>query len=198
MDITKNQIEEITILHTEIKKDLASTLQKAIRIGELLCEQKNRLEHGQFTSWIKDNLPFTDRTARNYMRLYHERDKLKTENVSVLNEAYSALTGKEKSFKDMVEQEELEAQDVWHLIKENQQIEALIELGKIIENSKIRNVLYKKISKIEKIEDQQEQIKAWRDFIPLARKASQIKASLSLYTEILLGYFLQAQIKKNY
>jgi hypothetical protein len=67
-------------------------LDKAIRIGALLAEQKASLKHGEFIPWIKANLPFTERTAQNYMRLYDRREQLKNESVSYLNEAYRLLT----------------------------------------------------------------------------------------------------------
>lgn len=87
-----SRIQEITALHNEIGGYLKMTLEKAIQIGELLMEQKDSMEHGEFTAWVNANLPFTDRTARNYMRLYKERDKLKTETVSDLTEGYRLLT----------------------------------------------------------------------------------------------------------
>ena len=90
-NIQKSTIKEIISLHNEISGYLKMSLEKAIRIGELLVEQKESLKHGKFTPWIKDNLPFTDRTARNYMRLYKEKDRLKTERVSDLTTAYGLL-----------------------------------------------------------------------------------------------------------
>ncbi len=79
-----SRVQEITQLHNEIGSHLRMSLEKAIRIGELLVGQKDSMKHGGFMSWIKGKLPFTDRTARNYMRLYRERDQLKTETVSDL------------------------------------------------------------------------------------------------------------------
>ena len=90
-NIEKDRMSEITELHNEIEDHLRSSLEKAIRIGELLTDQKTTLEHGEFTPWIKVSLPFTDRTARNYMKLYRERDRLKTEAVSDLKSAYKLL-----------------------------------------------------------------------------------------------------------
>ena len=46
---------------------------------------------------MNDNLPFTDRTARNYMRMYHERDRLKTETVSDLTGAYKLIEHKKRN-----------------------------------------------------------------------------------------------------
>lgn len=90
-EIEKSRAEEMRRLHGEILNSLKMSLDKAIRIGELLAEQKEVLKHGEFTAWVNDNLPFTDRTARNYMRLFQERDRLKTENISGLKDAYELL-----------------------------------------------------------------------------------------------------------
>ena len=89
-------VNEIKTLHDEIAGHFKQSLEKAIRIGQLLSEQKAELPHGKFTGWINSNLPFTDRTARNYMRLYSNQDKLKTETVSDLTEGYMLLSGTPK------------------------------------------------------------------------------------------------------
>ena len=91
--IEKGIASEIIKLHNEILGLGRTCLEKAVRIGRLLIEQKAALKHGEFTDWIESNLPFTDRTARNYMRLYENRDLLKTENVSNLQGAYRLLSG---------------------------------------------------------------------------------------------------------
>lgn len=84
--------EEITRLHSEIVDSLQSNLEKAIRVGELLAEQKSAMPHGTFAVWVTDNLPFSTRTARRYMRLHRERGRLKTDTVSDLSGAYRLLT----------------------------------------------------------------------------------------------------------
>lgn len=88
---------EIFKLHDEITGHLKQSLEKAVRIGELLSHTKEALRHGEFGPWIEKNVPFTDRTARNYMRLYSERDRLKTETVSDLKTAYRLLAAPEKT-----------------------------------------------------------------------------------------------------
>lgn len=87
----KSRISEIAALHNEISGLFKMTLDKAIRIGELLTEQKTSLQHGEFSPWIKANLPFTDRTVRRYMQVYENRKLLKTDTVSDLSEAYKLL-----------------------------------------------------------------------------------------------------------
>lgn len=122
MQIEKSRIREIIDLHGEIADYLKISLNKAIRIGELLTEQKKSLKHGEFTPWIKANLPFTARTAQNYMQFYHNRELFKTESVSDLSSAYAILTEIKK--------------DAARLLKEKRQlshpdISETIEYGKI-------------------------------------------------------------------
>ena len=89
-------VDEITALHLRIAGYCQAGLQDAIRIGKLLMQQKDALPHGEFTSWVRENLPFSDRTAWNYMRLYERRAELKTETVSVLSEAYRLLRARKE------------------------------------------------------------------------------------------------------
>lgn len=91
-EIQKNVIEKICSLQSEIVRDLKRSLDNAIEIGSLLTEQKSKLPHGEFTAWIDSNMPFSGRTARNYMKLYENKDRLKTETVADLAGAYKLLT----------------------------------------------------------------------------------------------------------
>lgn len=90
-DIEKSRITEINTLHSEIGGCLRMTLDKAIRVGELLQEQKNSLKHGGWTEWVENNLSFTSRTATNYMQTFKKKEYLKSENVSDLAGAYKTL-----------------------------------------------------------------------------------------------------------
>ena len=96
MDIVTTRTQEIVSLHQEIMGHLKQSLEKAIKIGQLLMEQKESLKHGEFTPWLEGNIPFTDRTARNYMRLFRERDRIKTESVSDLGDAYRLITNQKQ------------------------------------------------------------------------------------------------------
>lgn len=78
--------QEINELHAQINMLGRDALQKALRIGELLIEQRQRCKHGEWLPWLKANVQFTQKTANNYMRVYEARSKL--ESVSNLAEAY--------------------------------------------------------------------------------------------------------------
>jgi hypothetical protein len=92
-----NDIQDLSIevsvrivqLHNEIRGMVTTCLDKAIEIGGLLTEQKKQSGHGAFIRWIAENVPFTDRTARNYMNLYEHRDDIK--NLDSLTSAYLQL-----------------------------------------------------------------------------------------------------------
>jgi hypothetical protein len=84
-------VVEITRLYDQIYQALRLSLDKALRIGELLARKKEQLGHGLFTDWVKKQLPLSERTARNYMRLCRERQRLQDADVASLSEAYALL-----------------------------------------------------------------------------------------------------------
>ena len=87
-----DRARQIIALREEVAQHLRTSLEKAIEIGRLLAEQKAALAHGKFGPWVTENLPFSTRTARNYMRVYNERSRLKTETLSDLAGAYKFLS----------------------------------------------------------------------------------------------------------
>lgn len=87
----KSRIEEIIRIHNELQKLYHSGLERAIRLGELLEEQKKNSKHGDFEGWIEENLPFSVRTARNYRMIFKNREFLKRQAVADLNSAYLLL-----------------------------------------------------------------------------------------------------------
>jgi hypothetical protein len=68
-----------------------SMVEKATEVGRLLTDERKNLGHGEWLPWLRKNFRFTDRTARNYIRLFENRDRLKLESVSNLTEAYQLL-----------------------------------------------------------------------------------------------------------
>jgi len=91
-EIEKSRISEICQLHAEIGGYLRMSLEKAIRIGELLTEQKAGMKHGEWFPWIEANCLFSERLARDYMRFYYRQEDLKTARVADLAEARRFLS----------------------------------------------------------------------------------------------------------
>ncbi len=48
----RSYAEKINNLHDQIRQQVESIIPKIIRIGELLVEQKQKMQHGQFTQWV--------------------------------------------------------------------------------------------------------------------------------------------------
>lgn len=71
-----NTAAEINKLHGDFCKGLITTLQTAVKIGELLSAEKAKHEHGEWQTWMLSNLTFSDRTARDYMRVFANKDKI--------------------------------------------------------------------------------------------------------------------------
>jgi hypothetical protein len=90
--LSKARVSEIRQLHGEIDVSLRTTLDKAIRVGELLTEQKASLEHGEWLPWIETNCPFSERTARYYIRFWERRGELKSASVADLAGARKLLS----------------------------------------------------------------------------------------------------------
>lgn len=87
--------ERINSLHAEMTGHMSMAVKKAIQIGELLVEQKNSLEHGEWIPWVESNLTFGRKQAAAYMRVYNRRDEIANVtsglHLTSLNQAVSLL-----------------------------------------------------------------------------------------------------------
>lgn len=102
--------EELNRLHAGIESKMRSTVQDAIRAGEILAQVKERLPHGDFLPWIKLNCRFSERTAYNYMGLHGHSSKIAT--VANLQDAYKqveALEAQERKTDDQKARERVTA-----------------------------------------------------------------------------------------
>jgi hypothetical protein len=84
-------LSELLQLHDEVVCAARMSLPKAIRAGEILLGFKKKAGHGNWLQWLEDNVPFSDRTARNYMRVFEHRAELRAETISDLTMAYRLL-----------------------------------------------------------------------------------------------------------
>ncbi len=59
----------ITDITAEIRFYKAQTVQSVIEIGKRLTEAKGMLEHGQWMTWLEENVQISYRSAKNYIQL---------------------------------------------------------------------------------------------------------------------------------
>ena len=101
-EIEQSRIDRLNNGHREISGIVSGafkmTLPIAIEMGEILTEQKADLEHGQWLPWVEENLIFSDRSARDYMRFYDRREELKSATVADLRDARKLLTETKEPF----------------------------------------------------------------------------------------------------
>lgn len=92
--VSISAVEEINQLHSEILAHARKSLDHAIRIGELLTLAKKTLKHGNWLSWIEDELPFSQPTAWRYMQCFDQRDRLELFKLNNLSQVYVAIASK--------------------------------------------------------------------------------------------------------
>ena len=100
-------VKEITQCHEMTIEKTSEGLDWAIRCGELLVQCKTELGHGRLGGFVEQYLPFSERTARSYMKLHKDLQQLpKRQRSAVLNSAESVnalqklLPGPAKSAKE--------------------------------------------------------------------------------------------------
>src|SRR5262245_8311082 len=65
--------QQINGAHAAAQHSLRASVEHAIRAGELLIEAKRTIKsatgHGSWTTWLAENVEFSERLAQSYMRL---------------------------------------------------------------------------------------------------------------------------------
>jgi hypothetical protein len=63
-------VEEINHEHELCVGSMQNSLEHAIRVGELLIQQKEKVNHGDWMVWVKMNCDFQISQANKYMRVF--------------------------------------------------------------------------------------------------------------------------------
>lgn len=83
---------QINGAHEAGMQSMGSGLSYFRQVGAMLSRAKDKCGHGHWLEWVSKNLKFSDRQARNYMRLHREWDQIKSELSSDLTGALKILT----------------------------------------------------------------------------------------------------------
>jgi hypothetical protein len=89
--ITKARITKLANLHRAMMQGLGGAMDKAIAIGEELTAIKDELPHGEFGPWIEANMPFSRKSATNWMRIYAHRNDPNVQSIANLTDALNIL-----------------------------------------------------------------------------------------------------------
>jgi hypothetical protein len=108
--LVESKKEEIKNLYFNYCK---TSIETAIKMGELLTEIKEQVGHGNFDNWVKHNMPFSRMSANNYVRVYKysltPEGKINLQKVGLeITDVYKLLIEhkpKEKNGEPMVEKQ---------------------------------------------------------------------------------------------
>ncbi|MCW7460136.1 DUF3102 domain-containing protein [Leptospira bandrabouensis] len=89
---TDPSVKRIIELHESIIGGIRNVLQNAMTLGEELSKIKENLGHGNWLPWLEENVPFSERSARNYINIYKNRDLLNRQPVADLKSAIKFLS----------------------------------------------------------------------------------------------------------
>lgn len=72
-EVTTNEVVRLAAEINYIKQDTARrVLDASVEIGRRLTEAKEKVPQGEWLSWLESSVSYSERTARNLMRLYRE------------------------------------------------------------------------------------------------------------------------------
>ncbi len=88
--------QQINEGHDETRKLAVTALQRAMETGALLLRAKQRLPHGEWGAWMRDNIRMSPRTAQMYMRVARTWPQVEGKSASIadltLTEVVAQLT----------------------------------------------------------------------------------------------------------
>tara|TARA_Y100001973_G_C5169600_1_gene318239 strand:+ start:763 stop:1467 length:705 start_codon:yes stop_codon:yes gene_type:complete len=188
--ITKTHIQKINLLHSNIEGKLKSTVEDAIKLGELLTSVKKELPHGAFLNWINDNCNFSQPTSYRYMTLFEYKNKLFS--VNNLPEAYKQIqyleqekkkSETQKAFKRVQEFKETGVKpEGWRKNTDDKLFKEEIERDKRIEENRkrVKNIDNKKKSTeqlftnlIDDVIEKNKKVNTFKDSIRLSFEGKQ-------------------------
>jgi len=89
---------QINSAHAQCQQAYNNSLKFAHHAGDLLLEAKSQVAHGEWLPWVNANCNFSERTARVYMQVSRDWDKLPSESADsadlTIESALKLLTGK--------------------------------------------------------------------------------------------------------
>lgn len=108
-DHLHNLTEAIRADHEAVRESRRTTLDRAINAGRNLIAAKRQLSHGDFIKYVRANLPFSQRTANQYMTLARNEvfitGKLAAAaNLMLGDTPLAQVVGQGKAFRQMASQ----------------------------------------------------------------------------------------------
>ena len=90
--------------HKGVQGNATTMMEHAIAAGELLIKAKKKVGHGKWAEWVTENCHFSDRTARDYMRMAEHKKQIGRDlPISICGALAKLAKPKPKAKKDLKE-----------------------------------------------------------------------------------------------
>jgi Protein of unknown function (DUF3102) len=108
----ESMVDRINGLYRLVNHHVRTSVETGLELGQVLCECRQSIGHGDWQTWIATNLTFSYRTARRYEQLWSRRDDvakfIENGHVSLLES--TSLTAVYRHLEMITSQEEKEVQ----------------------------------------------------------------------------------------
>ncbi|TGL17916.1 DUF3102 domain-containing protein [Leptospira yanagawae] len=146
-------VKRIIDLHESVLGGMKNVLQNAMALGEELSRIKEDLGHGNWIPWIEQNLPFSERSARNYISIFKNKELLNRQPIADLKSAIKFLSDGTQEEKEINPKENQDPKILYkrfrHGEKLSQKDKIILKEFLIIEKENIFAKAKKKVTEIE-------------------------------------------------
>lgn len=146
-------VKKIIELHESIIGGMRNVLQNAMVLGEELSNIKEKLGHGNWLPWIEQNVPFSERSARNYISIFKNKELLNRQPIADLKSAMKFLSDGSHEEKEINPKENQDPKILYkkfhHGEKLNQKEKVILKEFLIIEKENIIKKAKQKAAEIE-------------------------------------------------
>jgi hypothetical protein len=156
-ELTEFNIEKTT---AEILMLKDQTAQNIIEIGKRLIDAKNNLPHGEYLSWLENKVDFSDRTARNFMKVANTFENWQPV-ANLGTRKLLALAGLDEENRQEVMQEnnveDMTTRELEKVVKEKKEIKKQLEAEQEYSNE-LQDAIKEKEKQIKTLQNEIENI----------------------------------------
>lgn len=174
----------------QIRDDtLKEYLNSCIEIGKRLCEAKEMVPHGEWASWLKTAVSFSQRTANNLMKIYEEYGAAQGElwGASAISQTFANLSYSQavallavpaeerEEFVEKNDAANMSTRELQEAIKARDEAEEKLQKEKAAADERVRAAQRQAESVMEELDKLKDEVKNSKDKKELEKLKTQLK-----------------------